>query len=168
MIVNPKNDFCTQREYPFLAKIVATIHAEEGVLSLYGPFTGTSVKVREWEHPDRVRLTVRVWDSIVDNAMEQAEHVSDWLSKEMAAADPGVPGKFRLVFMGEQCARLRKDGSMPVSFADGYPVLVRSLVVFRGVMSLRACWLLCAVTLGASLASCLVFTLVDLNFPLVS
>ena len=115
MVVDADDLFITQRDAPHLSMIRAE------------PCEGGLIVALPGEAPIQVarpegsrRLSVRVWRSIVDAALAD-DAVSDRLSTFLGRA-------VKLVFMDDQASRFSNpdwsDGEAPVSFADGYPILL--------------------------------------------
>ena len=117
MIVDASGRFITQREVPRLAQIKAETTGDGLVINLPG---GAPAKITQ---PDgSKRATVRVWRSIVDAVvadMTVNESLSNFLERSV-----------KLVFMDRQARRFSNPDwagqDAPVSFADGYPILLTS------------------------------------------
>ncbi len=115
LVVDPAGTFATQRSHPRLAAIAAT--PTLAGLRLSAPDMADLVL----EVPDgRERLAVTIWKHGVDAALADAR-AGEWLSRFFGEA-------LRLVYMDDRAERLQigpwSEVAIPVSFADGYPVLV--------------------------------------------
>jgi hypothetical protein len=108
----------TQREIARLCQIVA--RPDDGRLRLGAPYAPTiEVPV---PGPGEARRTVRIWDDQVE-AVDAGDIAAQWLARFLGA-------DVRLAFCPETTAR-RTDSDYdpigsPVSFADGYPLLLIS------------------------------------------
>lgn len=117
MLVDGGDTFMTQRTHPSLALIYVrlepqTLHVEApGMPPLSVPKTTTR----------KQRRSVTVWDDVVD-AVDLGDQIHAWFSRYLGTT-------CRLVFM-DTTAERRVDprfavrGEEPVSFADGYPLLM--------------------------------------------
>ncbi len=117
MIVDASGRFITQREDPRLAQIKAETIGDGLVINLPG-----SAPAKITRPDGSKRATVRVWRSIV-NAVEADMTIDESLSNFLNRS-------VKLVFMDDQAHRFSNpewagDGA-PVSFADGYPILLTS------------------------------------------
>lgn len=115
MLVDPSGHFITQRELPALARLVALPQATHLHLSLAG---GPEMMVAP-PHPER-RMDVAIWKSIVSAAVADDsvnQRLSDWFGREM-----------KLVFFDGEASRTASADwagpASPVTFADGYQVLI--------------------------------------------
>ncbi|MFN7012054.1 MAG: MOSC domain-containing protein [Allorhizobium sp.] len=115
MLVDPSGHFITQRELPALARLVALPQATHLHLSLAG---GPEMMVAP-PHPER-RMNVAIWKSIVSAAVADDsvnQRLSDWFGREM-----------KLVFFDGEASRTASADwagpASPVTFADGYQVLI--------------------------------------------
>lgn len=116
MLIDDKNKFLTQREFPKMALIKTSVGARGAQFE----FDGAKLDVPPMPSTGVVE-TVEVWNSNVPAAIYD-DNVNDWISGVLGA-------KVRLVAMPESTRRavnpdfaVRPDDH--VSFADGYPVLV--------------------------------------------
>ncbi len=111
MIVRPDGTFLTQREYGKMAQICPAIE-NDGSLSL--EIGGRSYPVCFTDQ----RLDVRIWKSEL-SAIVAKDDINTVLSDFL-----GAPA--RLVYMDDHSVRrVNPDwGNSPVSFADGYPILI--------------------------------------------
>lgn len=125
VIVTSTGDFITQRAYPIMATIETHVDFDKKRLVLkHGDRLGKheTVSVGGFEEEGKARVTVRVWDDVVENAVDQGEEMGNWLSGII-----GVEG-LRLVYMGKEAKRVVKGfEDCEVSFADAFPVLVTSV-----------------------------------------
>lgn len=115
MVVEPDGTFLTQRTLPAMACLTATPTHNGLELSTAGA-TPCTVPIPE---PDTPSQPVRVWKDTVP-AQDAGAEAAQWLSQHL-----GRPCK--LVFMptpAENRVRLIDAQPTPVSFADGYPLLV--------------------------------------------
>lgn len=115
LVVDADGQFLTQRGDPALATITATA-SPSGVRLSARRFGEAEVL-----HPSgETRQTVTIWGSEVDAAVAD-ERANAFVSRVLGK-------KARLVFMDDEAKRLKEsvwtDTPEPVSFADGYPVLV--------------------------------------------
>ena len=115
MLVSPDGQFVTQRELPALAALVVTPEEDGFVLAVEGKGSIVAGFAR-----DGARKDVAVWRSIVSASVASDEvnrTLSSWFGTDM-----------QLVFFDSASHRLASADwsgpSTPVSFADGYPVLV--------------------------------------------
>jgi uncharacterized protein YcbX len=130
LTVNAKGFFLTQRTHPKLARIEPEITTHglilraPGLAPLHVPLTA-----------EGARVPVRIWNDQCE-ALDQGEPASAWLS--------GVLGdKVRLIRMPPAMGRIANSQftgpiTAPVSFADGYPILVcnrASLDALNGMMA---------------------------------
>jgi uncharacterized protein YcbX len=115
MIVDAGGTFLTQREIPKLAQLSVGL-IDDG-LALAAP-SMESFKIHFGTQCER--QNVRVWRSHV-NALKGGEAINEALSKWLGR-------DVSLVFMDETAERISNPkwthGDSPVSFADGYPILV--------------------------------------------
>jgi uncharacterized protein YcbX len=118
MVVDADGTFVTQRKYPELARVAATIVGDRLLLAVDGGRSASVPLV-----PDGPRRRVRVWDDEVD-AVDVAGDAATLFSEHL-----GMPCS--LVFMPSDVVRqVEEPYARPgdrVGFADGYPVLVASL-----------------------------------------
>lgn len=117
MLVDQDGRFITQREVPALATIVTEL--VDGGLNITLP-DGSNFKVFAFDASGR--RDVVVWKDGVNAALcdaNSAEKLSAFLGREV-----------QLVYMDEQALRLSSkdwvEGDKPVSFADGFPILLTS------------------------------------------
>ena len=118
MVIDAHHEFLTQREYPLMATLQATINGDQ--LTLTSPF-GDAISV-PLEPPLMPTRTVKVWSSHVHSHTVSAE-ADEWLTNYL-----GIDA--RLVYMPDSAERrvapdYAKNGEI-VSFADGYPLLIAS------------------------------------------
>lgn len=124
LVVQPDGAFTTQRSHGPLAAIQAMPTARGIRLS------ASSMPDLEVAIPDGgERLTVTVWDHRVDAALaDGAAH--KWLSEFMGE-------DLCLVHMDAKAERLKQgiwtEASLPISFADGYPVLIATTASLEAV-----------------------------------
>lgn len=118
MIVDANDQFITQRSHPRLATITVTV--DDGRLRLsandHPPF------VVDTRHGGDSR-TVTIWDDRC-TGIDAGDEAADWLSHVL-------DDSLRLVRMGESAPRLANPkyvgpAPQPVTFTDGYPVLMIS------------------------------------------
>lgn len=118
MLVNPAGHFLTQREYPQMARVVVTPHAN--AISLRT--SGMSSIIVPNPTQDAEPIEVTVWRSTV-NAAHAGSDADTWLSQAL-----DMP--CRLVYLSDPDARpVDPAYAHPhdrVSFADGFPVLLTS------------------------------------------
>ena len=117
MIVDENNNFITQREVAALASISAQ-HTADG-LSISSAH-GSCFDVKA---PDgTMRATVQVWGDSVDAAIADDD--------ANAAISATIGRSSKLAYMDQRAARLSDSyysgANKPVSFADGFPVLITS------------------------------------------
>ncbi len=116
MVVDATDSFITQRTHPRLARVVPSIERDalglsaEGLEPITVPLAGEGAPI-----------TVQVWNDTCI-AQDQGDEASEWLSEAIGDA-------VRLVRVGprmERVASPRYAGPdrAPVTFVDGYPVLV--------------------------------------------
>ncbi|NML74253.1 MOSC domain-containing protein [Rhizobium sp. S-51] len=115
MLTDPSGHFITQRELPELARLTALPQATHLQLTLSD---GRDMMVAP-PHPDR-RIDVAVWKSVVSAAVAEDsvnERLSEWFGRPV-----------KLVFFDGAASRKANaewaGPDSPVSFADGYQVLV--------------------------------------------
>lgn len=115
MLTDPSGHFITQRELPALATLTALPQSSHLQLSLAD---GREMMVAP-PHPER-RMDVAIWKSIVSAAVAEDSvniRLSEWFGREV-----------KLVFFdGEASRSATKEWAgpdSPMSFADGYQVLV--------------------------------------------
>lgn len=118
MIVRPNGRFITQREVPKLATI--TVAVGDGRLTL--STGGHAPLVVDTDHGGPAR-PVRIWDDACIG-IDAGEQAAAWLTQVLG--DP-----FRLVRIDERAPRLANPKYVgtepqPVTFTDGYPVLMIS------------------------------------------
>ncbi|MBA4783846.1 MAG: MOSC domain-containing protein [Rhizobiales bacterium] len=118
MLVDEDNAFLTQRELPLLATFRVEHRDERFVIHLPD---GGEVKLRASDDSD-TRSHVVVWNDIVSAATVEAD-ISAKLSASLGRA-------VRLVYMDDNARRIADQvftvDPTPVSFADGFPVLLTS------------------------------------------
>jgi len=114
MLVDRDGGFITQREFPKLAQL-CTRQIDEGIALSWPGQNWLKIPT-----PSPSRQLVTVWKSTVDATNIQGEinaALSDWLGRAVS-----------LVFMDKTAERLASPkwttAPSPVSFADGYPVLI--------------------------------------------
>lgn len=118
-LVDAQGTFLTQRNLPQLALFVTRLlPGEEG----FGVTYGAETLALPWALTAGPRTTVTVWDDAVE-AIVAPEEVNSWFSARLQQP-------VRLVYMPDDShrpvsAKYAVDNE-PVSFADGYPVLVIS------------------------------------------
>lgn len=121
MIVDQTGKFVTQRQFPAMAKIMATLEPEEGLVLGTTDTIWTHIPSDEWTTGERV--TVRIWDDEECEAIDQGSWVAKLLSAVLGA-------NLRLVYMPPDfhrpSRRLDPGSQVDVGFADGYPLLVSS------------------------------------------
>ncbi len=116
MVVDATDSFITQRTHPKLATIEPALAAD--ALSLSAKGAGTLRVPFELQGPP---VTVRVWNDIC-TAQDQGDEPSEWLSAVLGDS-------VRLVRVSSQMdrmanARFAGPDPAPVTFVDGYPILV--------------------------------------------
>jgi uncharacterized protein YcbX len=115
MVVDPRGEFFTQRDFPKMATVWTEIAG--GELRLAAPDVGEVAL--DAEPAGGVPMTVRVWNATCE-AVAPSPAADRWLSGYLGT-------DCRLVYMPERTRRALNpkygDGSA-VSFADGYPFLV--------------------------------------------
>lgn len=124
LVVKPDGYFTTQRSHATLAAIQATPTAHGLRLS------AVSMPDLEVKIPDgKARLDVAVWETRVDAALAD-DPAHAWLTKFFGE-------DLRLVHMDARAERLKQSvwtkEPLPVSFADGYPVLVATAASLAAV-----------------------------------
>lgn len=116
MVVDRSGRFLTQREHPAMAVIRPSI--DDSVLSLESPAGRWSTELNEPEAGD---TSVTVWGDVGISATDQGDEVAELLTTHL-----GTPA--RLVRIASDYARQtqthRAGGEEPVSFADGFPLLI--------------------------------------------
>jgi len=124
MLVDENGRFITQREKAKLAQIKVKLLRESG-LKLTVPNKAPILI----EEPTSERMQTKVWKSTVDALRVEGEvnaSLSDFLGKPVA-----------LVFMDRDTERFTEDKYTnepePVSFADGYPVLIANTASLRAL-----------------------------------
>lgn len=109
MLVNEEGVFCSQRDLPELGRIQPVIDGDALVID-------QELRVPLHEEGGEIRR-VKVWKDEVQ-AARVGEQADAWFSARLGQ-------KVSLVRMNAQSERQTPEGS-PVSFADGYPVLICS------------------------------------------
>ena len=124
MLVDEHGRFITQREKAKLAQIKVKL-LREGGLKLTIPNQAPLLI----EEPSGERVQAKVWKSTVDALKvvgESSEALSDFLGKTVS-----------LVFMDQEAERFTNEKytpePAPVSFADGYPVLIANTASLRAL-----------------------------------
>ncbi len=118
MAVQPDGVFMSQRRWPGMARIAATLQGD-GALVL--SCDGASIRVPVPDGAARLRVTV--WRSELDAAL--AGRVADaWLGERLGSACHLVHLDDPTARLVEQIRGVRPDDA--VSFADGYPILLTS------------------------------------------
>ena len=115
VVTDDKGVFLTQRECSALARLIATPDGDSLKLESKDMEGSAQVKVA----PGAERETIRVWRDDID-AADVGVDAAGWLSEAL-----GRPA--RLFFMDDRATRTTSGqmaSSAPVSFADGYPVLI--------------------------------------------
>lgn len=115
LLVQPDGQFVTQREMPQLAQIQVQHSGDNFSLSMAGKGTLSLI-----QHHGGARKDVAVWRTIISAATADASvdaTLSEWLGRPL-----------ELVFFDEHSHRHTSkewvDEETPVSFSDGFPVLV--------------------------------------------
>lgn len=119
MMVDDKGKFVTQRTHPLLTTIATAI--TDGQLELSAASHPTLVVD---SRSDGTAHPVRVWSDDC-SGIDAGDEAADWLARVLGA-------RLRLLRMDDEVIRLadsRYAGSrpQPVSFTDGYPVLLTSV-----------------------------------------
>ncbi|MFT8672010.1 MOSC domain-containing protein [Acetobacter orientalis] len=115
LVTEPDGTFLTQRALPAMA----CLHATPVPQGLRLERTGTQACTVPYPAPNTPTHAVRVWKDTIQ-AQDAGEDAAQWLSTQL-----GRP--CRLVYMASpEHARLRAIAQtpVPVSFADGYPLLL--------------------------------------------
>lgn len=124
MLVDENGRFITQRDTPKLAQIKVKI-SHDGLKLTLPNKAPIDVAIPD----DAIRKKTMVWKSTVDAALSEGE-VNEALSEF-------VGRKANLVFMDDQAERFASekytDGERPVSFADGYPILITNSASLRAL-----------------------------------
>ncbi len=122
MIINPKNQFVTQRQLPKMATIKTELTNSELVLS--APHMANVCRVNLL-HSGSNTQTAKIWQCHVE-VVEESQQVSDWLSEAIDS-----PYALRLVRMAssftrmvDQSSKLGNGVDVTTEFADGFPFLV--------------------------------------------
>ena len=119
MVVTPKGEFLTQREFPRLALVTPKLR--DGTLELSAPNFGS---IQLGLQTTGVPWPVHIWKSqgvhAIDQGEEAASWFSDWLETEV-----------RLVHIADGYKRLVNESYAVnnddhTGFADGYPILLAS------------------------------------------
>jgi len=117
MIVNDENNFVTQREKPLLTQFDSSIR--NGQLSIRDNRDGDIIRIPiHLKGEDEINTSV--WGSNV-TAQSTDVVMDEWLSTKLE-------GNYRLVTVGQSFKRHKNvdSKSIPVRFADGYPILILS------------------------------------------
>lgn len=116
LLVDEKNGFLTQREFPKMATIGVSL-SETGLTATAAGFESLSIPF-ETDGADRV--SVRIWKSVCD-ALVLGREINQWFGAVLET-------DCRLVFMPDDSERQINarfnQGDELVSFADGYPLLL--------------------------------------------
>lgn len=125
MLVDQNGGFLTQREKPKMAQIKVKL-LREGGLKLTVP-NQAPILVGEPESDERI--SARIWKSSV-NAVKAEGEVNEALSSFFEKP-------VSLVFMDDAAQRLSDEKytpePVPVSFADGYPILITSTTSLKAL-----------------------------------
>jgi uncharacterized protein YcbX len=116
MLIDERNRFVTQREFPVMALLKASI--ANGMLSVRDSRDGESIEV-PLSFPSKQTLQVTIWDDECTALLVEGES-SRWFSNRL-----GMP--LRLVYMPDASRRLvdtdyAKKGEI-TGFSDGFPIL---------------------------------------------
>jgi uncharacterized protein len=116
MVVDATDTFITQRTHPKLAIVEPALHPDALVLNA----TGASALRVPLDYPG-TPIDVRVWNDLC-SAQDQGDEASEWLSAVLGDA-------VRLARVGARMdrtasARYAGPDPPPVTFVDGYPILV--------------------------------------------
>lgn len=114
VVANHQGEMFTARTKPRLCLIKT--HLTASGLAITAP--GMSTLIIEYHKFTAVHQNVTVWGTNV-NAQLGLEHYNRWFSQYL-----NTP--CRLLFFGDKTERLVKNRNTPVSFADGYPLLLIS------------------------------------------
>lgn len=113
MVVDASGKFITQRQMPQLATLNVRQDSSQFFLSLDD---GRQISAE----PTDNEMRVRVWEDMMSASLASEdvnETLSDWLGQEVY-----------LCFVDQQTERLADkkwaEGNVPVSFADGFPILI--------------------------------------------
>ncbi|MEX0733637.1 MAG: MOSC N-terminal beta barrel domain-containing protein [Steroidobacteraceae bacterium] len=118
MIIQPPDQFITQRSHPRLATI--TVAIGDGKLCLSA--AGHAPLALDVNHPGESRR-VRIWDDAC-LGIDAGDEAAAWLSRvlddtvRLVRVDPAAPRLANPKYAGSQ--------PQPVTFADGYPILMIS------------------------------------------
>lgn len=127
MIVDDTGRFLTGRQLPALV-LIRALPDEQGLLLAAPGMAAHRVKK---PGPDALRIVVKVWDDDVDVVSADSD-TNEWLNRYLARS-------VRLVYMDTASERnVEIDGThgkvaKPVSFADGYPLLLISEASLAGL-----------------------------------
>lgn len=113
MLVDPLGSCLTQREYPAMALVVASVEVE-ALLELNAP---DMPSLRVEYSTNGTWIDVDMWGTIC-KAIDQGERVADWFSTYLHT-------ECRLVHIADDFVRPITDHSQG-SFVDGYPFLILS------------------------------------------
>jgi uncharacterized protein YcbX len=131
MLVDPTGHFVNQRDLPALARLQVAIHGDRFLLAMQD-----KGEIHLSRPAPYRRIDVAVWKSIVSAALAEREvnaRLSEWLERDL-----------QLVFFDDRARRTANvewaGPDTPVTFADGYQILVAttgSLAALNAEMALH-------------------------------
>lgn len=121
LLVDENGHFLTQRQYPQLALFQPAIDAEYLTIT-HRKNNSEALKVNLTQTNYHKKVSVKVWDDTIDDALEVSNEANEWFSKALEMS-------VRLVYMPESSRRevdkkYAISGDEITSFSDAYPFLV--------------------------------------------
>lgn len=121
LLVDENGHFLTQRQFPQLALFQTAIDATILTIS-HRKNNSEALKVNLSPTNYLKKVSVKVWDDTIDDALEVSEEANEWFSKALEMPT-------RLVYMPESSRRevdkkYAITGNEITSFSDAYPFLV--------------------------------------------
>ena len=121
LLVDENGHFLTQRQYPQLALFQTAIDAANLTIT-HRKNNSETLKISLTPTNYHKKVSVKVWDDTIDDALEVSNEANEWFSKALEMS-------VRLVYMPENSRRevdknYAISGDEITSFSDAYPFLV--------------------------------------------
>ncbi|NVJ50569.1 MAG: MOSC N-terminal beta barrel domain-containing protein [Gammaproteobacteria bacterium] len=126
MVINPKNQFVTQRQFPQMAKLHTQLTETHLVMSSAESSISIPLQSHASENSLESRFSATIWKNSCD-VVDEGESVSRWLTQVLQ-----TPWPVRLVRMAKDFVRevdqsdklSTPDPVVTTEFADGFPILI--------------------------------------------
>ncbi|NVJ61149.1 MAG: MOSC N-terminal beta barrel domain-containing protein [Gammaproteobacteria bacterium] len=125
MLINPKNQFVTQRQLPRFALVKVELSEHDLIMSMDGEQCVVALNTDVDHDKTKEIFNAIIWNDTCE-VIAESEEVSEWLTKKLQA-----PWPLRLVRMRDgfnrevdQSNKLGEGASVTTVFADGFPFLI--------------------------------------------